>query len=178
MAEKSTIARPYAQAVFELARDQQALDKWSTIMTNLSLVIQQPEMLQIIQSPDVASDRVIELIGGIIGDELDESGINLLKLLAENERLALVPEIAALYEAERSEAEGAIDAEVTSAHPLSEEQQTALSGALAKRLGREINLAASVDETLIGGAIIRAGDLVIDGSAIAQLGKMNRELMR
>jgi F-type H+-transporting ATPase subunit delta len=178
MAETTTIARPYAQAVFELAREQQRLAEWSGMLGFAASVAANEEMQRLLENPRLTRDEVIGLFLAVCEGQLDDNGKNLIRLLAENGRLPVLPEIAALYEQERARAEGILEAEVISAQELSGPQKAELSQALAKRLGREISLKCTLDASLLGGAVIRAGDMVIDGSAVGRLEKMHIELLR
>lgn len=178
MAEITTIARPYAQAVFELAQEQAALKEWSQTLELLAMIVGDPQMTALIDSPDVSKSARSQLIADICGERLPEAGRNFLEILSDNNRLAALPEIAALYEVARAQAESRITAEVVSATPLSATQCEALVAALKKRLGREVELDCSIDETLLGGAIVRAGDMVIDGSVTGRLDKLGAALLR
>ncbi len=177
MAEKSTIARPYAVAAFELAKEQSDLAKWSDMLGFAAVVASDELMQKYIGNPAVSQDTLSRLMIEICGDQLNEIGNNFIKVLIANNRLDVLPEIVVLYNQLRADAEKTVDAEVISAFPLSEAQQTALIEGLKKRLGREVNLVSKVDENLLGGAIVRAGDLVIDGSVSGQLDKLATELM-
>jgi F-type H+-transporting ATPase subunit delta len=172
MAESTTVARPYAQAVFQLARDTQSLDAWSDTLALAAAVAADAEMQPLLDSPRLTETQLGELFAGICGDGLSEQGRNFIRLLAENRRLDVLPEIARLYEALRNEAEGAIQARLITALPATEEQKAVLIKALKQRLGRDIQLESSVDPSLLGGAIIRAGDLVIDGSVQGKLTRL------
>jgi F-type H+-transporting ATPase subunit delta len=121
---------------------------------------------------------VIDIFLAVCGDKLNDAGKNMVRVLADNGRLNLLPDIAALFEIERAQAEGTLEAEVVTAMELTESQKKELAAALKKRLGREISLNVKVDGSLLGGAIIRAGDMVIDGSAVSRLEKLGAELMR
>ncbi|MGE0080765.1 MAG: F0F1 ATP synthase subunit delta [Thiohalomonadaceae bacterium] len=178
MAEITTIARPYAQAVFKLASEQKALKRWSEMLGRAAAVAADPEMAKVIDNPRFSRSQVVDIILGVCGKGLDEYGQNMVRVLADNGRLNLLPEIAALYEIERAQAEGTIEAEVVTAMELTDGQKKDLAAALKKRLGREVSLNVKVDGSLLGGAIIRAGDMVIDGSAISRLEKLGAELMR
>ncbi|MFA5627141.1 MAG: F0F1 ATP synthase subunit delta [Thiohalomonadaceae bacterium] len=178
MAEITTIARPYAQAVFELAQEQGKLKDWSAQLHLMAVVLSHPELVAIITSPSITRTERGQLVSDICGDRLDVGGRNLLQVLAENDRLTLLPEIAAQFELARAAAESRITAEVVAATPLSADQQQAIAKALAKRLGREVMLECQVDQTLLGGAIVRAGDMVIDGSVIGRLNKLSTALLR
>jgi F-type H+-transporting ATPase subunit delta len=177
MAEKNTIARPYAQAAFSLAESQGNLKKWSDMLQLVSAVASDNAMQVLIGNPDIDSDKLFDMFTGVCGDGLDQFGQNFVRVLVDNKRLHVMPEIADLYEEKRAEAESTIEAEVTSATPMSETQQAQLSAALKKRLGREVTLVTKTDEAIIGGAIVRAGDLVIDASVTGQLEKLANTLM-
>jgi F-type H+-transporting ATPase subunit delta len=171
MAEAITIARPYANAVFSLAQEKGELKAWSDLLAVLAQCVSEPEMQSIITSPAVSDEQVVDVLADIAGDSMTTDAKHFLALLAENDRMLLMTEITVLFEALRAEAEKVMTADVISARELSPEQADKISAALKKRLGRDITLNTSIDESLLGGAIIRAGDLVIDGSA---LGKLNR----
>lgn len=176
MAEKTTIARPYAQAAFELAQERDALAHWSGLLAVAAGAATHPEMAALLDNPRVPREQVVDLLIEVCGDGLDEDGRNLIRVLAVNRRLGLLPDIVRLYEEARAEAEGAVEAEVVSARPLDDAQQSKLADALAKRLGRKVTLRCETDDKLLGGAIIRAGDLVIDGSAMTRLERLREEL--
>ena len=177
MAEKSTIARPYAQAAFSMAETQGALKKWSDMLQLIAAIASDDAMQGLIGNPSIDSKKLVDTCVGICGDGLDQYGQNFVRVLAENKRLDVMPEIADLYELKRAEAESTIEAEVTSATPMSEAQQAQLVAALKKRLGREVTLVTRTDDSIIGGAIVRAGDLVIDASVTGQLEKLANTLM-
>jgi len=177
MAEKSTIARPYAQAAFDLALDKGDLKFWSDMLQLIAAVASDDVMSDMISNPSIEREKVVEIIVDVCGDNIDGTAINFIKVLAENGRLNVATEIAQGYEEHRAEAEKTVEAEVTSAFPLSDTQITSVKDALKKRLGREVNLVTKIDETIVGGAIIRAGDLVIDGSVSGQLEKLSNSLM-
>ncbi len=170
MAEVITIARPYAVAVFSLAQEKGDLQTWSDLLQVAAQCADTAEVEAILTNPAVSDEQAVNLLGDVVG-ELSADARNFLLLLAENNRLLLLPEIATLYEQLRAESEQTMTAEVVTARALSDAQKTKIAAALKKRLGKEVTLTEQVDESLLGGAIIRAGDLVIDGSA---LGKLNR----
>ena len=179
MAEQATIARPYARAAFEHAHERQALAAWSRLLAAGAAVAATPGLDALFGNPRIGSAELVELIAGVAA----ESGIavgddwrNFLALLAHGKRLAYLPEIAAQYEARRAEVENVIDVEVTSAMALTAGQRSALEAALAKRFGRNVRLKAQVDATLVGGAIVRAGDLVIDGSLQGRLARLGQQI--
>lgn len=171
MAEAITIARPYASAVFAIANEKGELKAWSELLAVLAQCVAVPNMQSVISSPSVSDEQVVGLLADIAGELMSDDARNFLSLLAENNRLQLLEHIAVMYEELRAEAEQVIAADVATARALTPEQEKSISAALKKRLGRNVTLNSNVDESLLGGAIIRAGDLVIDGSA---LGKLNR----
>ncbi|NQY25572.1 MAG: F0F1 ATP synthase subunit delta [Piscirickettsiaceae bacterium] len=171
MAEAITIARPYANAVFSIANEKGELKTWSDLLAVFAQCVADPKMQSIISSPAVSDEQVITLIADIAGELMSVDARSTLALLAENNRLQLLGDIAVIFEELRAEAEQVITADVTTAQKLTVAQTESISDALKKRLGRDVTLNTTVDESLLGGAIIRAGDLVIDGSA---LGKLNR----
>lgn len=179
MAETTTIARPYARAAFAAASDEEdGLAKWSQMLQFAAGVADDPQMQAILADPEHDDAVKAGLILDISSAQLSGAGSNFIKLLAENQRLDILPEIAAVYEELRAEAEKTVEAEMVSAFAVSDEQREKIAAALSRRLEREVVLKVTVDEALIGGAVIRAGDLVIDGSAHAKLAKLSAQLGR
>ncbi len=178
MAENSTIARPYAQAVYSLAKDKDALARWTDIIATLAEIASNEDVLAIAQRPDIADDIVSGIVCELCGDLLDDEVKRLIELLVENNRLDVLPEIRDQYETLRAEAEKMAKVEVVSAYELNAKQKTSIKTAMKKRLGCEVDLTARTDKTLLAGAIIRVGDLVIDGSAVTQLGRLDHALSR
>ncbi|MFP4647785.1 MAG: F0F1 ATP synthase subunit delta [Halorhodospira sp.] len=177
MAERSTLARPYARAVFELAGDDAAeREAWSRRLAAVAEVVQVPQLASLLTHPRVTPEQLVAIICDAVSD-LGDRGRNLIRLLAENRRLQYAPEIARGYEQLRAEAEGILDVEVLSAQELDEAQRGRLTEALQKRFGREVRLQTRVDESLIGGAVIRAGDTTIDGSVQGQLARLSSALV-
>ncbi|MDX1609197.1 MAG: F0F1 ATP synthase subunit delta [Halofilum sp. (in: g-proteobacteria)] len=170
------LARPYARAVFQLAQEQKALAEWSQTLELLALIAADERVARVLRAPRVAAEKRVELMRAIAGDKLDEHGDNLVRLLAANGRLPLLPSIHDQFEVLRAEAEGRIAARVTSARKLTKEQQERIAKALGKRLDRKVELDCDVDEALLGGAVIRAGDLVIDGSLRGRLRRLGSRL--
>jgi len=178
MAENSTIARPYAQAAFDLAKAKGDLSAWSDMLAFAAMVASDNNMAEAIESPHIKDEDLVSLFLGVCGDKLNNEGQNFIRVLAENKRLNILANIAEVYEQYRAESEGTLDAEVISAFELSDAQQQNLIASLKKRLGRDISLTTRVDDTLIGGAIIRAGDMVIDGTVTRHLEDLTHSLMR
>lgn len=178
MAEKATIARPYARAAFDYASEHRAFAAWTQLLATAAVVVTDAKVAPLLSHPSVAPADLAAMIADLAGESADENGRNFLGMLANNRRLALLPEIAAMYEILRAEAESVADVEVTSAVRLNAKQRQRLTGALKKRLKRDVRLHESVDKSLIGGAIVRSGDLVIDGSLRSQLERMANALQR
>ncbi|WP_455203985.1 F0F1 ATP synthase subunit delta [Kaarinaea lacus] len=176
MAETSTIARPYAEAIFELAQEQSKLQEWSDMLQLAAAVAANEDMQAIIGNTSVTKTQLTELFMSICKGKLNEEGDNLIKLLVENRRLSVLEQIAQQYEALKAEAEKTIEAEIVSAFAVSDQQKALFEKQLKSRLGREVSLTCRVDESLLGGAVIKAGDTVIDGSAIGQIRKLSVEL--
>jgi F-type H+-transporting ATPase subunit delta len=178
MSELTTAARPYAKAVFEMARESGTLSEWSEQLSAMSAVVATEDSAALLSHPRMSKAQKSEIFSEIIGDGLTKNGRNLLMTLGENDRFALIPEITSIYEVMKAEAEGAIEAEVISAQKMTKKQEDAIAAALQKRLGREVKLVTSIDPSLMGGAIVRAGDLVIDGSILSRLKKMKTAMAR
>lgn len=176
MAERQTLARPYAEAVFSKAEEGSALQSWSDMLKLLAQIVSDEQVGGLIDDPDVGDDRLVGLIVNVCGEHIDTEGTNFIKLLLENGRLSLLPEISVLFEKLKSDAEGTVEAHVISAFALTDAQTSAISAALKARLGRDVTVSTEVDKTLIGGAVIRAGDLVIDGSVSGYLQDMSSQL--
>lgn len=172
MAELSTLARPYARAAFAFAREQQVLPAWSAMLATAAAVAEEPKVAQKISAPSLgAAARATALID-LCGDVLDQSGRNFLHILAENGRLPLLGDITLLFEELKAAAEKETAVEIISAMPLEEEMTARLTQALGTRLGQEVSVRVRVDEKLLGGAVVRAGDVVIDGSVRGRLQRL------
>ena len=164
MADIATIARPYARAAFEHAHAAGQLAPWGELLARAGLAVEDERVASLIGNPHVQRADLVALIGEVAGAAGDEKAHNFIQLLADNGRLASLPQVAAQYAALRAEVENTVDVTVTSALPLTAEQSDKLAQALTRRLRRTVRLSATVDPSLIGGAVVRAGDFVIDGS--------------
>lgn len=169
MAELATTARPYARAAFATAGDASQRAQWSTFLDRAATAVQDPQLVPLIGNPRVPASQLVDLLMELASSgETSESQVahqrNFLHLLADNRRLKLLPEIDAQFEVLRSEAERIADVDVISAQQLSAEQSSKLQAVLERRLGRSVRLHAQVDQSLIGGAIVRYRDFVVDGS--------------
>jgi len=176
MSEAITTARPYAQAAFEEARKLADLKGWSDVLTSLAEAVSYPEVREVVTSPRVAKAQIESLMEGLLGDQANIQQRNFVRILAANQRLTLLPEIAAIFESLRAEAEKTVNVIVDSAFELSAVQQEKIVTSLKARLGCEIKLACKVNKDLLGGIVIRAGDKVIDGSVRTRLSEMANAL--
>jgi len=172
MSELTTAARPYARAVFETAEKSKRLADWSDALALMGAVVSNADVKTLLASPKMAKQAGADALLKLCDGKLDDKAENLVRMLAENDRLSLLPEVGVIFETLKDEAEGSVEALVTSAIKLNKAEKEAISSALKKRLGRDVKLKVSVDKTLLGGAIIQAGDLVIDGSLAGRLKKM------
>lgn len=178
MADNNTIARPYAEALFELARAAKSLDAWSESLEVASAVMADGRVAKFLANPSLKDQQRLEFLTSLIRTAGDENsllagnskeGRNFLKLLLEYGRIDVLPEIAEHFATLKAEVENTVDVTVTSATALDEAQKSEITRALKTRLGREVRLETELDENLIGGAVIRAGDVVIDGSLRSRL---------
>lgn len=169
MAELKTLARPYAEGVFALARERKELARWSDMLGLLAGVVSHERVARLVADPGLGRERLIGFLLDVCGARLSPEGKNFVHVLIENDRLALLPAIAEEFAELRAEAEGVVDVEAISAFELTPAQIEQVTAAVRRRLGREIRLATRVDPALIGGVVIRAGDLVIDGSVKGHL---------
>ncbi len=176
MAEKATVARPYAKAAFAHARDKNTLDAWSGWLGTARAVVSSDEFKAFESSPGVSRQQLKELVANVCGDAIDGNGRALLDLLAENDRIDFLPEIAEQFDELKADHQNVADVEVVSASALNETQRERLAGALRARLRRDVRLHCSVDPSLIGGAVVRSGDLLIDGSLVNKLQRLDVEL--
>lgn len=176
MADKSTIARPYAKAAFEAARDRGRLGPWSEALRVAAAVISDARVAPLLDNPRVTPEELAKLVVEVAGARLDDEGRNFVRTLADNHRLVVLPQIATLFDELKAEEEGVVDVTVTSAAPLDDSQRGSLVTALERRLKRSVRLQCETDAALIGGAVLRAGDMVIDGSLRGKLERIAYQL--
>jgi F-type H+-transporting ATPase subunit delta len=176
MAEPSTIARPYAEAVFKLADGQGKLADWSENLANLAQVAADERMLRLIGDPKTSPAKVAGTLIAVLSGKLSGDAENFVRVLADNRRLAVLGEIRAQFEVLKHEREGVVEARVESAFPLDDAQLADLLARIEKRTGRKVKATVSVDRELIGGVRVTIGDKVIDGSARAQLAALESAL--
>ncbi|MGK0375146.1 MAG: F-type H+-transporting ATPase subunit delta [Arenicella sp.] len=178
MADNASIARPYAKAVFDLAQQENAFDAWTAALEQLAVISNDADFGALVSNPRVDSAKVAELLTDLIKDSLPQGGANFIKLLVQNDRLQSLVNINQQYTDLVAKAKALVNAEVITAKPLTEDQKSSLAAALEKRLGLKVELEEIVDPDLIGGAIVKAGDMVIDGSAKGRIEKLTTALMR
>ncbi|WP_100657559.1 F0F1 ATP synthase subunit delta [Alteromonas flava] len=171
MAELTTVARPYATAAFNFAVEQKAVAEWQEMLVFASEVSRNETMKGLL-SGATAAEQLAEVFINVCGDQLNSNGQNFIKVLAENKRLAALPEIAALYAELKSDYEKEVDVDVTSATELTAAQQAKISASLEQRLARKVKLNCNVDPALVAGVVIKAGDTVIDGSVKSKLNRL------
>lgn len=176
MANINTLARPYAKAAFEFASAAKQTDAWSAMLALTAAFVESAEVVQQLRNPSFTSERKSAFLVELGGDRIDEAFRNFVGVLGENDRLELIPTISAQFELFKAEGERSIDVEIESAYEMDAEQLNNLAAALSKRLDRTVQPSTSVNPALIGGVIIRAGDLVIDGSVRGKLQKLAEAL--
>ncbi|HET9669057.1 MAG TPA: F0F1 ATP synthase subunit delta [Casimicrobiaceae bacterium] len=176
MAELATIARPYAEAAFEIARDANALGPWSEMLGFASQVVSDPRVGEALDNPRLDAAARESLLLSIAGDRLNGEVRNFIRVLVEAERVALLPQIAAMFDTLKNEAESVAIATIESAFELTPAQVDELKTALEKRFGKKIEATVTINPTLIGGARITVGDSVLDGSVQAKLDAMRTAL--
>ncbi|MGH8712612.1 MAG: F0F1 ATP synthase subunit delta [Casimicrobiaceae bacterium] len=176
MAEPTTVARPYAEAAFALAREGNALPVWAEMLRVVTAVVSDAKVRNALDNPKLAAAEKEALFLSICGDKLDPGGRNFIRVLIGAERIGLLPEIRALFDALKDAADGVARAEITSAFPLEDAQLAALKKGLERRFGKRIETTVSIDSTLIGGAKIVVGDTVIDASVQSELQAMANHL--
>ena len=178
MADNNTVARPYAQALFDVAQENDALVELSESLASAKALLEDGQIAAFLATPTLSDDERLAFLQGLFADAVgkgsvfaggNDHGTNFIKLLLENGRVVAMPEIADRFEALKAKVENTVDAVITSAAALSKEQQQAMVDSLRAKLGRDVNVTTEIDENLIGGAVIRAGDVVIDGSLRARL---------
>lgn len=176
MAERITTARPYAKAIFALARKGNSLANMSDGLQRAATVVADPAVHELLGNPRVTPAQLAALVTDVAGPALGDDGRNFVSLLAQNRRLGFLPEIAALFEQMKAEVENAVDVEVVAATQLTPDQESRYAAALQKKLGRQVRLHTRIDDSLLGGAVLKAGDLVIDGSLKGRLERLATEM--
>ena len=187
MADNNTVARPYAQAIFDVAQETDALTELSESLAAAKALLEDGQVAAFLATPTMSDAKRLAFLQGLFADAVgkesvfaggSEHGTNFFRLLLENGRVVALPEIADQFEALKAKVENTVDAVITSAAPLSEARQQEMADSLKAKLGREVNVTTEIDENLIGGAVIRAGDVVIDGSLRARLDGLANALIK
>ncbi len=177
MAELLTLARPYAKAAFAFASEQGATDNWSNALQVLSAAVQDEAFSAYLNRPELTPAEQVSIFAKVLGDNQTQAVSNFLTLLADNARLALLPEIEAEYELLKSQNNNTVDVVIESAFPMTSVQEQLLTHALEKKFNAAVNVSVEVNPALIAGVVIRAGDQVIDDSALNKLEKMRTRLL-
>ena len=177
MAEVVTIARPYAEAAFRLAREQQQLSAWSDMLDMLAAVVADPRMAEVIGHPQYTAAQLERLLLSICGDRLNPVGRNFVQVLIHNDRLAVLPAIRELYEELKAQHEGVLEANIFTALPMDDAQIKDLVARLETKFQRKVEPKVTVDPELIGGVKVEIGDQVLDASVRARLGAMAAALI-
>ncbi|MFC3152702.1 F0F1 ATP synthase subunit delta [Litoribrevibacter euphylliae] len=172
MAELTTLARPYAKAAFKFALENSQLDQWSAGLGMSAQVVADEDAARVLSAPQLTADEKAKLVIDICGDKITDGLKNFLSVLSANHRLALLPEISVLFDKFKADQEQSINVDITSAFDLANEEQQKLAQALSQKFNREINVSGQTDKALIGGVVIRSGDMVIDGSVAGRLKKL------
>jgi len=176
MAELATIARPYAEAAFEIARDAQALPAWSDMLHFAATIVGDPRVAAALDNPRLDAAAREALLLSIGGDRFFDEARNFIRVLVEAERVTLLPQIAAMFDTLKNDAEATAKATIESAFELTDAQVAELRGALEKRFGKKIEATVTINPQLIGGARVTVGDAVLDGSVQAKLAAMRAQL--
>ena len=176
MAELATLARPYAKAAFDIAKRSSQLDRWSRLLLIAASTSETPKVATLLASPEVGDQQKAFKLADLCGDEIDDLGRKFLNVLAENKRLTLLPEVHAQFEALKALDERSLDVHVASAFELSGAELDRIVASLKSRFDKEVTVTTEVDKSLIGGAVIRAGDTVIDGSVRGRLNRLGETL--
>ena len=175
MLEKKTIARPYAQAAFEQASEENALDDWSEALSLLAAITSDDQMKPLMRDPRVSEEQLHTLITGLAGDALSKTSTNFVGILIESDRLLLCPEISQLFEEKKADAEKHASVHVISAYEMDEDEKQKIAETMKKKLGRSVEVTTEQDPDLIGGMVVKSGDMVIDLSIRGRLNTMANE---
>lgn len=176
MSDNAQISRPYARAAFDYALENNAIEEWSVMLSLLAELSKVPGYDTFIRLPEVTNSDSVDFILEAVGDKLNEQGKNLVKLLAQNRRLNCLESLSDGFLQLRAEHEKVVSAEVSAFSELSESQKASLVSSLEKKLNKAVSLSFTIDKSLLGGVVIRAGDFVIDGSVRGKLNKLEVEL--
>jgi len=177
MLDKTAFARPYAEAAYAQAREESALGKWADMLRLLNMVASDPQMQVLVLDPRINSEQLETLVLDVCADRLTKTGANFVKILLRSERFMYAQQISELFEELRADAGNVLDVEVVSAFEMGSEQVTKIVDSMEGRYGKKIEISTRIDELLIGGVIIRAGDSVIDASLRGRINKLSQEFV-
>ena len=172
MIEPTTLARPYARAAFQFAVDNGAVDSWHQALFTVAAVVAEPSVAKVLDDPATTASERANTVASVLGDDTPAGVAQFVSVMAENHRLALAGEVAALFAELRSALDAAANVTVTSAFDVADETIEQLAASLTTKLGKTVEMTVETDSSLLGGAIIRAGDMVIDGSVRGRLHKL------
>lgn len=178
MSDLATLARPYAKSAFEFAKSKQSLPAWSKVLRTLGAVVSNEKVSKHLAQPQWSADQRADFLSGLCSEVMDAHTKNFLRVVSHNKRLVLLPEISKAFEHLKAASENRIEVSVSSAIALNEEYKTALSKTLSAKLKHELEVSFHVDESLMGGAVIRYGDVVIDASVKNKLSRLKVELQQ
>ncbi len=176
MDDLTTIARPYAAAVFSLAEQEEQLAKWSEQLGFLAAVVEDRDMQTFLSNPKITDDQMVEVMLGVAEGQLTHSGVNFVKVLGENQRMMAMVAISERFETLKARAEAKVEVDVYSAYALNAKAQKVIEDSMAKRLGSDVIVNKHIDRDLIAGVVIKAGDQVIDASVRGRLESLAQEL--
>lgn len=176
MINTQTLARPYAKAAFEFASAAGRIDAWSGMLSLAAVAVEVPDVAELLKNPRLTSENKVKTLVQLLGSDIDEAFRNFVSTLGDNDRLDVLPTIRELFEELKAEAEKTLDVEVQTAFELTPAQLQTLAAALSKRLDRTVNPQQVVNPALIGGVVIRAGDVVVDGSVRGKLSQLAESL--
>lgn len=176
MAELTTLARPYAKAAFEYADANNALSNWATMLSELAVVVVDEKVAKLLSDPAATSEENASALITLMGDSLDAKGQNFVRNVAANKRIDLFGEISKLFDLMKSQREQVLEVEITSAYEMQNGEKSKIADALSKNLNRQVTLTCDTDTSLIGGALIHAGDTFIDGSVSGRLAKLTEAM--
>jgi len=176
MAETITVARPYAVAAWRHAEAEGKADLWAEMLELMANIVRNETMATIVKDPRIDADRLVQLMLDICGGRINDTAESFVRLLVENGKLSLMPEVEAVFSALKSEAGGAVNGTLLAAYPVNAKFEQAIAGAMQKKLNREVNFTTEEDKSLLGGVIVRVGDMVIDASVKGQIESLANEL--
>ena len=171
MSEFVTVARPYAKAAFDFAVEHQSIDRWQDMLAFVAEVTKNEQMTELL-SGALAPETLSDVFIAVCGEQLDENGQNLIRVMAENGRLNALPDVLEQFIHLRAASEATAEVEVISAAQMSDEQLAKITAAMEKRLSRKVKLNCKIDKSVMAGVIIRSGDMVIDGSVRGRLERL------